>query len=428
MGKGLSEKGPARCAKKKTNSKREVWEENMTAADIVTTVSAPHSEVDLWSDEVLADPYPAYRMLRDLGPAVWLDRHDLWVVPRYSSIRAALLDAEAFVSSQGIAVNAPANQAAEGIMLVTDDPEHKRLRRTFMKPLQPNALKLLKDRLANLARRQVEEVVAKRRFDAVTELAYFLPLTVVTELVGFSEEGKKNMLRWAAGLFDGMGPLGYARTTRGLEVTQEALGYVMQVKREELDPDGWGAALFTAADNGELSHVEAQAMLMDYLGPALDTTINGFSSLLLLLGKNPDQWRLLKENPDRLPFAIDEALRMESPIRGFTRMLTRDIDMEGVPMKAGDRALMLYASANRDERHYPDPDRFDIMRDARDHVAFGFGTHLCAGRNLAKLEITTVFTIMLELVESFRILEEVRVPHNTLRGLSRLVVEVQPES
>ena len=397
----------------------------MSDVDSLIEVEAPHSDIDLWSDEVLSNPYPYYRELRDLGPAVWLDRHGIWVIPRYSGIRAALLDAEAFVSSKGIAVNDPANQAAEGIMLITDDPEHKRLRRTFMKPLQPNALKLLRDRLDRLAREQVDKLLAKGRFDAVTELAYFLPLTVVTELVGFSEEGKKNMLRWAAGLFDGMGPLGYERTMRGLEVTQEALKYVLEVKREELDPNGWGAQLFVAADNGDLSPVEAQAMLMDYLGPALDTTINGFSGLLYLLGKNPDQWRLLKENPDRLPFAIDEALRLESPIRGFTRVLTRDFDMEGVTMKAGDRALMLYASANRDERHYPDPERFDIMRDARDHVAFGYGTHICAGRNLAKLEITTVFNILLERVESFEILEEERVLHNTLRGLSKMIVEVR---
>ena len=400
----------------------------MTIVDDLIEADAPQSDIDLWSDAVLDDPYPYYRELRDLGPAVWLNKHDIWVIPRFSSIRAALLDAEAFVSSKGIAVNDLANQAAEGIMLVTDDPEHKRLRRTFMKPLQPNALKLLKDRLDRLARGQVDKLLAKGRFDAVTELAYFLPLTVVTELVGFSEDGKRNMLRWAAGLFDGMGPMGYERTERGLQVTQEALEYVMTVKRDELDPEGWGAALFVAADNGDLSPVEAQAMLMDYLGPALDTTINGFSALLYQLGKNPDQWRLLKENPDRLPFAIDEALRLESPIRGFTRCLTRDFDMEGVSMRAGDRALMLYASANRDERHYPDPERFDIMRDARDHVGFGYGTHICAGRNLAKLEITTVFNILLERVASFELLEEERIPHNTLRGLSKLLVEMHEEA
>ncbi|MCJ2180749.1 cytochrome P450 [Novosphingobium album (ex Hu et al. 2023)] len=396
----------------------------MATADSTITTSAPQTDIDLWSDEVLTDPYPYYRELRDLGPVVWMRKHGLWVVPRFSSIREALLHAEIFSSSGGVAVNDLANQAAEGVMLISDDPKHKRLRRTFMKPLQPHALKQLSERLNSLAKQQVDAVLAKGEFDAVTELAYFLPLTVVTELVGFSEEGKKNMLRWAAAVFDGMGPIGYRRTMDGLAITQEALKYVLEVKREDLDPDGWGAQLFTAADNGDLSYAEAQIMLMDYLGPALDTTINGFSSLLYLLGRNPDQWDMLRETPERLPYAIDEAVRLESPIRGFARVVMRDCELEGVAMRKGDRALMLYASANRDERRYPDPERFDIQRDARDHVAFGFGTHLCAGRNLAKLEITTMFNHLLSRIRRFEILEEDRIPHNTLRGLSKLMIRV----
>lgn len=393
--------------------------------DAAVLARKPVSDIDLWSDEVISDPYPYYRELRELGPAVWMPKHDIWVVPRFSSIREALLNGEVFTSRFGIAVNGMMNQASDGIMLLADDPEHKRLRRTFIKPLQPAALNLLKERLDALARSRVEELLSKDQFDAVTELAHYLPLTVVTELVGLSDEGKKNMLYWAAGLFNGMGPDNYPRTVTGLQITGEAFGYLAEVKREELDPDGWGAALFRAADAGALSHQEAQAMLMDYLGPALDTTINGFSSLLLLLGRHPDQWELLRNSPGRLPFAIDEALRLESPIRGFTRVLTRDHDLEGVSLKEGDRALMLYAAANRDERHYPDPDRFDIMRDARDHVAFGYGTHMCAGRHLGKLEISTVFDILLKRVRRFEILDEDRDLNNTLRGLSKLTVRME---
>lgn len=394
----------------------------MTEAGVLTGSRVPTSDIDLWSDEVIDDPYPYYRRLRDLGPAVWLTRHDAWVVPRYSSIREALLNAEVFTSRRGITMNDAMNQASDGIMLLADDPEHQRLRRTFIKPLQPHALKKLQDRLNELAAQQVEKVLAQREFDAVSELAHFLPLTVVTELLGLSENGKKNMLYWAAGLFNAMGPEGHPRTVTGLSIASEAFGYLANLKREELDPEGWGAALFQAADEGKLSHQEAQNMLMDYTAPALDTTINGFSSTFYMLGKNPDQWELLRQNPDRLPFAIDEALRLESPIRAFTRSLTRDFALEGVQMKAGDRAIMLYAAANRDERHYPDPDRFDIMRDARDHVAFGYGTHMCAGRHLGKLEITTVLNLLLKRLKSFQIIEEVRERHNTLRGLAKLVV------
>lgn len=397
----------------------------MAEATILSKLREPSSDIDLWSDDVLADPYPIYQKLRDLGPAVWLTKNNAWVVPRYSSIRKALLDSRTFTSRQGISMNSALNQASDGIMLLSDDPDHQRLRRTFIKPLLPQALKLLTERLDEMSNQKVDELAQNDMFDAVADLAHFLPLAVVTELLGLSDDGKKNMLRWAAGLFNAMGPDDKPRTAASMDIAFESFGYLASLKRDEMDPDGWAAALFNAADEGKLSAEEAQNMLMDYTAPALDTTINGLSSALYLLGKNPEQWQLLRENPDRIPFAIDEALRMESPIRGFTRVLTCDHDLDGVRMYAGDRVIMQYAAANRDERHYPNPDRFDIMRDARDHVAFGYGIHMCAGRNLGKLEITTMLNILVRRVRSFEIVEEERVLHNTLRGLSKLVVKPQ---
>ncbi len=394
-------------------------------APAVSETRSPSTDFDLWSDDVLSDPYPCYQQLRDLGPAVWLARHGLWAVARHSAARSALLDGETFTSTEGIAVNDAANNAAKGIMLTTDDPEHLRLRKVFLRPLMPAALNTLKERLNALAEARVDELLKKREFDAVSELAHYLPLTVVTELVGLSEEGKNKMLYWAAGLFNGMGPDGYERTLSGLEITKEAFGYLQNIKREELDPDGWGAALFEAADEGDITHGEARAMLMDYLGPALDTTINGLSSALWLMGRNPEQWDRLRVDPSLINAAIDEAMRLESPIRGFTRYITRDHDLEGVTLYKGDRALILYASANRDERRYEDPEKYDITRKSGDHIAFGYGTHVCAGRHLGKLEISTVLNILVQRVKRIHIVEEGRELHNTLRGLSKLIVRVE---
>jgi len=395
----------------------------MSEAATLTRLRQPVCDIDLWSDEVLANPVPVYKTLRDLGSAVWLTKHKAWVVSRYSSVRKALLDAATFTSREGIAMNSVMNQASDGIMLLADDPEHMRLRRTFAKPLSPKALKGLADRLTELAEAQVDTLSHKTQFDAVSELAHFLPLTVVTELLGLSEGGKKNMLQWAAGLFDAMGPDDYPRTVAGLAIGQEAFAYLASLQREDMDPQGWAAALFRAADSGEISHQEAQNMLMDYTAPALDTTINGLSSALLLLGNNPQQWQLLKQHPERVPYAIDEALRLESPIRAFTRVLTKDYELEGVQMYAGDRAIMQYAAANRDERHYPHPDTFDVMRDARDHVAFGYGTHICAGRHLGKLEIQTVLNILLRRMTDFKVVGVRTELHNTLRGVAELIIE-----
>ncbi|MCP3731379.1 cytochrome P450 [Sphingomonas sp. MG17] len=384
----------------------------------------PASDLDFWSDEVIADPYPHYRTLRDIGPVVWLSRYDSWAIVHHKPARDALLNAEVFTSTAGIAMNAEANRNSEGVMIFSDDPDHQRLRRVFNRPLLPGALARLKDRLSALAEARVGELIEQGEFDAVTQLAHYLPLTVVTELLGLTEQGKRNMLGWAAGLFDALGPAGNARTDSGIAIAVEAFTYLHGLKREELDPDGWAAGLFRAADAGEISQDEARTMLMDYTGPALDTTINGLSSALWLFANHPDQWDLLREKPELANRAIDEALRIESPIRAFARLLTRDHEMGGVTLRKGDRALIVYASANRDERRYPEPDRFDITRDARDHVAFGYGMHLCAGMHLAKLEIATVLNILVRRVARFHLVEARRELHNTLRGLSKLVLKV----
>lgn len=394
----------------------------MTEADSIRHSRTPASDIDFWSDEFVADPYPYYKALRDRGPAVWLDRYDCWAVVRHKPLREALLNAEAFTSSAGIGMNSEANRNSEGVMIFSDDPDHARLRRVFNRPLLPGALSAMKDRLSALAEQRVAESLDKGEFDAISDIAQFLPLTVVTDLVGLTDEGKRNMLHWAGGLFDALGPEGHPRTVTGIEIAVEAFTYLHGLPREALDPDGWAAGLFRAADAGDLSHDEARKMMMDYTGPALDTTINGLGNALWLFAAHPDQWALLRSDQSLINRAIEEALRLESPVRSFGRQLTRDYDMDGVQMRAGDWALMVYASGNRDERRYEDPERFDIMRDARDHVAFGYGMHLCAGMHLAKLEIRTMLEVLLKRVERFHLVNEALVMHNLIRGRSKLIL------
>ncbi len=386
--------------------------------------SIPTFDGDFWSDEVILNPYPYYQKLRDAGPAVWLSRHNAWALTRFETVRDGLLNAEVFSSAKGCTMNEPANQGAEGVMLTTDDPKHLELRRVFAKPLLPGSLAPLKVRLTELAEKRISELVARKRFDAVLDLAHFLPLTVVTELVGLSEEGKEKMLGWAAAIFNAFGPISSPRTIEGLEILVEAFGYIERLDRSELDQNGWGAALFRAADDGKITHASAKAMLIDYLTPALDTTINATSALIELMANNPDQWHKLRANPALISSAIDETIRMESPIRAFSRYVTTDFEIGGVTLKEGSRALMLYACANRDERRFENPERYDIERKARDHLGFGYGTHVCAGMHLAKLEITTLLEILIRKVERFRIIESQRTPHNTLRGVAKLIVEV----
>ena len=378
-------------------------------------------EGDFWDDDVILDPYPHYENLRELGPAVWLTRHDAWAITRYDALKAALLSPEVFSSADGCMMNEPMNVAAQGIMLCSDDPEHLAMRRLFAKPLQPKALEILRPRLKALVEYRLDELAGRQQFDAVVELAHLLPLAVVTQLVGLDDEGRNNMLDWAAGIFNAFGPLPNERTEAGLATAQQVISYVLErVERRNLVADGWGAALFEAVDQGRISETAARLMLVDYLTPALDTTINATSAAIELFAAHPEQWRLLREDLSLIPHAINEVVRLESPIRAFARSLRRDIRIGDAELRTGQRALMLYACANRDPRKFADPTRFDITRRAGDHLGFGMGTHLCAGMHLAKLEISVLLEAMTARVAVIRTERAERKPHNTLRGLASL--------
>ena len=146
--------------------------------------------------------------------------------------------------------------------------------------------------------------------------------------------------------------------------------------------------LLTAADKGTIERGECPALLVDYLGPALDTTISAMSTALALFATHPEQWDLLRREPERIPNAINEIVRFESPVRAFGRRVVRDTEITGVRVPAGSQVLIMYASANRDELEWERPEVFDITRDAGRHVGFGQGAHACAGQALARLETT----------------------------------------
>lgn len=389
--------------------------------------SAPVYEGEFWSDEVILNPYPTYTMLRSLGPVVWMERHNAFAFTHHASVSRALLNPSVYSSGHGTMMNDAMNQASKGIMLNMDDPEHLALRRLFTKPLTPKALTELKPRISQLAHEQVTRLVQRGTFDAVKDLAHFLPFAVVVELVGLDREGQENMLEWAAGIFNAFGPPDNERTIEGIKVAQSVIGYVLErVDRKNLVPDGWGEALFAAHDRGEITEQTARLMLIDYLSPALDTTINATSAAIELFANNPDQWNLLRQDPSLIPHAINEVVRMESPIRAFSRLAVQDHEEYGISIPSGTRVLMLYACANRDENKFPDAARFDIQRKAGDHLGFGMGTHLCAGMHLAKLEITSLLEALIERVERFEVIKAERLPHNTLRGLHRLDVKITP--
>jgi len=349
--------------------------------------AAPEAEFDLFSGEVLLDPFPYYRELRDLGPVVYLTRYDLYGLFRYDQVRGALSDWETFSSAQGVALNPIANAAWQNSILCMDPPKHRTIRKVFDDALRPKYIRQVAGDLEQQAEALVDELMERGEFDGVQDFAQRLPVNVVMDLVGFPrDEGRDKILGWAINSFNFGGPPG-ERQTASLPIAQAQLEYLLTNARpENLLPDSFGQIVYAAADRGEISSEEAVTMMLGYANAGLDTTINAVGSVLWLLATNPDQWQAICQDPKLIPSAFLEGIRMESPAQFFSRVTTRDVEIGETTIPAGSRVLHSYGSANRDERHYPEPDRFDVRRNPVDTVAFDWGVHTCPGRTLASME------------------------------------------
>ncbi|MBV9559613.1 MAG: cytochrome P450 [Bradyrhizobium sp.] len=381
-------------------------------------------DVDLYADDTILEPYGHYRAIRDLGPAVFLPKHDLWCLARYEEVRAALREYNTFSSAQGVAANDVINTQSLGNTITTDPPEHNKMRRVIKGPLAAPALAPIAPAIEEEAERLVDRLMRQKSFDGITECAQHLPVTIVSKIVGLPEGGRANMLRWASATFDALGTM----NERG----REALPHIQELHRyctdedtlAGLSSDGWAAAIWRAADDGRVPHWKCPAMMRDYVSPSLDTTILATGSLLWLFGRFPEQWEMVRSDESLIAGAINEAIRLESPIRGFTRVSTRELSYDDEAIPSGARFLLLYASANRDERKWRDPETFDVKRDARDHLGFGFGPHVCVGMHLAKLEITALVKAFARRVGRFELGEPRRATNNVLRGFARLPITV----
>ncbi len=386
------------------------------------TSNRPESDIDLFCDEVLRDPYPAYRELRGLGAAVWMRPVEMFALSRFEDVREALRNWEVFSSAHGAAMNAEINEAIAGNTLGSDPPKHRRLRDVLVRPLLPAAMREVNALIEGEAERIVEHLVARPSFDAAVALAQHLPLTVVSHLVGLPEEDRGRMIEWGNAAFDSLGPA----NARGLAARQVSMGLIeyafTKIDSSRLKPGSWGARAFEAAERGEITVDEARGLILDYVAPSLDTTIFAISNAVWLFGSHPDQWELLRGDTRLMPGAINEVLRLESPVQIFSRYVTRAFEIDGVTLPPGSRAMVLYGSANRDERKWIEPERFDIRRKAAEQLAFGHGEHLCVGLPLARLEMRAILESLARRVKRFDILEMERGLNNTLRGIKHLEV------
>ena len=367
------------------------------------------SLISLFDDEALDDPYPLYRQLRAIGPAVWLLHYDVWFLGRWDVVRTALNDWETWSSASGVGLIPVINDAWKDALICVDPPRHTGMRKLFTDRLGPRQLQGVQACITQRAEALAERIAQMQDFDAVTDVAHDLPVGVIMDLIGWPQEVRGSLLEMAAGSFDACGP-DNARMRAALPRLEAMMALVAHTYDENLlEPGGFGSTVADAAYRGEIPREAAIGLLAGYVVAAFDTTISAISHGLLLFAQNPAQWRRLREEPVLAAAAFNETVRLEAPLQGFSRVARRDVDLgEGVIVPAGARAILSCGSANRDGRHFEDPDRFNIERRPLDHLSFGFGVHSCAGQHLARMEAQAVFAALSR-----------RIPRLELRGQPR---------
>jgi cytochrome P450 len=379
-------------------------------------LGCPSSDVDLWADEVLLDPYPTFAGLRELGAVVWLERHGVVALPRFEQAAAALGDWRRFSSARGVGMDDQLNSFLGENPIASDPPVHDQYRRPLAEQLCSEALAGDVPEVEATAKRFAERVVTSGSFDAVADLCRPYSLTVVADLLGLAEDGRDDYPGLAERAFNMFGPAG-DRSTDGFAAAAEIVSRAMTA----FDANG-----FIPGRRGEqLCKISMPGLIVSYTWPGIDTTVNALASAVLLFAQHPEQWDEIRADRSLIPATFNEVLRLHSPIQYFTRQVTDDVDVAGVTLGAGTKVLIMYGSANRDERRFENPDTFDIRRNARTHVAFGRGVHLCAGMHLARIEAHALFAALADRISRFELAGEPRwTVNNTLHGLATLPVRL----
>ncbi|MER7796774.1 cytochrome P450 [Microbacterium sp. NPDC096154] len=383
------------------------------------------SDVDLWADDILIDPYPTFAALRELGAVVHLTRSDVYAITRYDTIRDVLGDWETF-SSTSIGFNPAVNEALAGTSLRSDPPEHTQLRAALSANLTPRALRGLAGRIEEKADATVRELASRGGFDGIDDLARAFPLDIIAELIGFPDEIKANMSRWGLAANEVVGPMNQ-RTAENFPVAGELYGWCSTVKAEDLAEGSIGRGIFDAEARGEIPEGSAGHIIHQYLAAGLENTVASFANILALFGRHPEQFAKVRDDESLAASALNEVLRYWAPIHAWGRITTRDVEIDRALVPAGSQIAILFGSGNRDERHYENPDVFDVTRNPIDHLSFGYGPHGCAGQGLARMEGLALIRALAKHVTSFAIGDEVRKPANTTRSIHELAVrEVVP--
>ena len=355
-------------------------------------------EYDPFSQEFQADPFPVYRWMRDEAPVFYSEKWNWWALSRFADVRAAATDPQTFLSYEGIDIDDTAkDQSGPGFLPDIDNPRHDQIRRMIQPQLLPNRVAERENAVREVVRGLVDAWRHRGTVDLAQELAWPMPNEVFFDLLGLPaarQEGRAQLNQWVHELKDRkpddarLTPVAKAATA-GIQAyfidllherrARPRADLVTHIVTAEID-----GVPFAEEDFGPASEVLGLMMVL-FLG-GVESTAGLTGTLFKLLAENPDQRALLRKNPALIPDAVEEAIRLATPLQLVGRTTAREVTLHGVTIPAGGRVVLVYGAANRDEHRFTEPDRFDVTRGRFRHLGFGEGMHGCLGAPLARLE------------------------------------------
>lgn len=371
-------------------------------------------EFDPFSEVYFTDPYDTYRRLRDEAPVYHNPVYGFWALSRYADVAASIKDSEAFSSAHGVTLDMvlnPDRRPPSGPMIIMmDPPEHTRMRRLVSKAFTPRAIADLEPMVESIIGSYIERL-DPASFDVVADFSDLFPFDVITTMLGVPEEHRDQIRSWLAKPLE--------RNSGDAAFTADALDgvraaarlYIELIAQRRIDPQDDMITRLTQAevDRGDgvvtrLDDMEIAGFISLLGGAGAETVAKLIGNAAVLFAEHPDQWQAMRADRSMIPGAFEELLRYQPPAQYDVRVTTRDVMLHGTTIPEGSPVLLLLAAATRDERAFPDADRFDITRHFSGHnLGFGYGIHTCLGAALARMEGRIALNALLDLIPEYAI-------------------------
>jgi len=394
---------------------------SLTYANPVTVQFSPYAY------DIHENPYPTYKRLRDEAPAYHNAELGFWALSRFADVFDAMQDWQTFSSAAGVSLE-KSTAMTPPMIIAMDPPRQVRLRRLISLAFTPRRIAMLEPKVRDLTVEYLAPLVERREFDLIQDLAAKVPMDVISTMLGVPRSDQDLVRGWADVLLHREANRAEIPAA-GIEGAKSLAGYFASklAERRRQPSDDMISDLIEAEIDGErLADGEIVGFCFLLAIAGNETTTKMIGNSIYWLTRNPDQRRLIVDDPSLIPGAVEEVTRYDNSTQMLARVLTRDLAVHGCKLPTGDRVLLLLGAANRDEREFPEPDSFNVRRKIERTVAFGHGVHVCLGASLARLEGRVVLEEIHARMPEYEIDEASleRVHSANVRGYASMTIRV----